>query len=256
MPKISGVVRKLNAEKRSVALCPSCDLVDVLRIDLGFHRQPVAVRHDHHDRLAGRNDAADRVHGRLEDRAVLRRADVGALELVERRDLAFDEFSDARIDFAHFLCNFAREILVDLDDLQLQLGDFSLGLRGRGDQLPALAAEPRCLALELAQPRYRDEIFLIELAHAGEFVLDEGDFLVLRRFLRAEADDLFVGLVDALAQLRFLPGARRAAQIEQLHLGRHDLRNVWHIGLLHQLFGKLDAAQSRRARPTGVPCGR
>ena len=77
--------------------------------------------------------------------------------------------------------------------------------------------------------------------------------------MRGEADNLFVGLVDALAQLGFLPSARRAAQIEQLHLGRHNLRDVRHIDLAHEFLGKLDAlgavALGRQARLAGGELG-
>ena len=45
--------------------------------------------------------------------------------------------------------------------------------------------------------------------------------LCLGFLLRGEAADLFLELVDALAQLRFLAGARGAAQIEQLALIGH-----------------------------------
>ena len=147
LPKISGVVRKLKAEKRSVALCPM-NLIDILRIDLGLHRQPVGGRHDHHDRFASGDNAADGMHRRLKNGAILRRADIGAFELVERRNFAFDEFADLGIDLAHFLRDFAGEILVDLDNLQLKFCDLAFGLRGRSDQLPALAIKPRCFALE------------------------------------------------------------------------------------------------------------
>ena len=70
------------------------------------------------------------MHRRLEHHAVLRRADVGALELVLRRHLALDEFADLAVDLAQFLGDVAAEILVDLENLQLGLGDLALGLGG------------------------------------------------------------------------------------------------------------------------------
>ena len=82
LPKISGVVRKLNAENRKRSALSKLDLVDVLRIDFGFHGQPVGVRHDHHDRFPGGNHAAHRVNCGLKNRAILRRANVRALELI------------------------------------------------------------------------------------------------------------------------------------------------------------------------------
>ena len=90
-------------------------------------------------------------------------------------------------------------------------------------------------------------------------MFDEGNFLVLRGFLRAKAGDFFVCLIDALAQLRFLTGARRAAQIEEFHLSRHDLGDIRHIGLVHQLVRKRDAvgavALGRQARLAGEELG-
>ena len=99
-----------------------------------------------------------------------------------------------RVDLAHLFRDFAGKILVDLEDLQLKFGDFSFGLRGRGDQLPALTAKARCLAFELAQPRDWHEILLKEIANASELVLDKGDFLFFRGLLRGKADDFFVAL--------------------------------------------------------------
>ena len=69
-------------------------LVDILRRDLRLDRQRIGLRHDQHDRVAGSDDPADRVHRELMHHAVLRRADVDALELVLGRHLALDELAD------------------------------------------------------------------------------------------------------------------------------------------------------------------
>ncbi|KVK45627.1 hypothetical protein L907_25075 [Agrobacterium sp. C13] len=48
--------------KAQVGRLTEVDLVDILRRDLGLHHQLVDFRHDHHDLLARRHDAADGVH--------------------------------------------------------------------------------------------------------------------------------------------------------------------------------------------------
>ena len=128
-----------------------------------------------------RDDAADRVDGRLVHHAVLRRADVDALELVLGRDLALDELADLAVDLAQVLGDLAAQILIDLQDLQLDLGDLALGLGGRRDELAALALEPRRLALERGQLGDRHEVLAPEIADALELLADQLDFLLLRR---------------------------------------------------------------------------
>src|ERR1700730_11416594 len=104
-------------------------LVDILRIDLGFDREIVGLRHDHHDGVAGGDDAADGMDRGLQHHAGLRRADVDAAQLVFGGHLALDEFADLVVGLAQILGDFADHILVDLDDLQLGFGDLALGLR-------------------------------------------------------------------------------------------------------------------------------
>ena len=68
--------------------------------------------------------------GELVHDAVLRRADVDALELVLGRDLALDQLGDLGLDLAQLLGDLAScRSWIDLDDLQLGLGDLALGLR-------------------------------------------------------------------------------------------------------------------------------
>ena len=143
------------------------------------------------------------------------------------------------VDFAHLFGDFARQILIDLNDLQLKLGNFALGLRNRANQLPALTAKTRCFTFELAEAGYRNEVFLKELADAGELIIDKVDFLLLGLFLRAKSDDLFVGLVDALLQLRLLAGTGRSAQIEKLVFGRENLCDFRYIGLAESVHREI-----------------
>ncbi len=129
------------------------------------------------------------------DHAVLRRADVDPPQLVFGGDLALDEFADLVVGLAQILGDVADHVLVDLDDLQLGLGDLALGLRARGDELRALAVEPGGVALQRGQPRHLHQVLVVELANADQFLLDQRDFLVLgllpapsgRRFPRSAA---------------------------------------------------------------------
>src|SRR6202012_4162931 len=137
------------------ALLADLQLVDVLRVDLGLDLEVVALRHDDHDGVTGGDDATDRMHGRLLDHAVLRRADIDAPQLILGGDLALDEFADLVVGLAQILGDLACHVLVDLDDLQFGLGDLALGLGARGYQLGALPVEAGGVALELRKTRYR-----------------------------------------------------------------------------------------------------
>jgi hypothetical protein len=79
------------------------NLIDVLGIDLHFDHEIVALRHDQHDRITGRDHAADRIGRRLKDDAILRGADVGALERILRGDLALDKLADFAVDITQLL---------------------------------------------------------------------------------------------------------------------------------------------------------
>src|SRR6516165_10799423 len=57
-------------------------LVDVLWIDLHLDREVVRLGDDEHDRIAGRDHAADRVNRQLKNASVLRGANVDSLKLV------------------------------------------------------------------------------------------------------------------------------------------------------------------------------
>ena len=80
---------------------------------------------------------------------------------------------DFAVDLAHILGDFAAEILVDLDDLQLGFGDLALGLRNRSDELRAFALDAGAVALQRGQAGDRHQIFLPELAHAFQLFLDQ-----------------------------------------------------------------------------------
>ena len=173
MPKISGVVRWLKAEKRKETRWPARTWSMSCGCDAGLDDEAVRLRHDQHDRLARVDDAADRMHRELVHEAVLRGADVDALELVLGRHLALDELADLGLAVAQFGRHLALEVLDELDDLQLGLSDLALGAGDRGDELALLAIEPRGLALQGGEARDRHEVLLVELLHSLEFLIDE-----------------------------------------------------------------------------------
>ena len=209
--------------------------IDVLGLDLDLDRQRVGVRHDQHDLVAGGDDAADRIRRRLEHGAVLRRADVDAAELIFRRHLALDGFADLAVGLAQFLGDVTGELLVDLKDLQLDLGDPALGFRGIGDQRAAFALDLGLIALERRQPIELDQVLLPKVAHAGELLVDEAELLGLGVLLRDEPGNLLLQLLDALLQLIFLPEPGVAPQFEQLALGVHRVFDVGIVDAVGQL---------------------
>src|SRR5215203_5224162 len=178
---------------------PDADLIDVLRRELRLDRQHIGFRHDQHDGLSGRDHPADRVDGRLVHHPVLRRSDIDALQLVLGRDLALDELGNLALDLAQVLGNLAAQILIDLQDLQLDLGNLALGLGGRRDELAALALEARGVALERRHALDLHEVLAPEIADALELLADQLGFALLRRDLAGEALDLLLELRDALA---------------------------------------------------------
>jgi len=56
-------------------------------------------------------------------------------------------------------------------------------------------------------------MLIVELLDAGQFLLDEGDFLILGGCLRGEAGDFLVELDDPLAQLRLSTDAAIDADV-------------------------------------------
>ena len=120
----------------------------------------------------------------LVDDAVLRRADVDALELVLGRDLALDELGDLALDLAQLLarprvrrswsiCRICSSISVILP----------LACAVAAMSWPALALEPRGVALERRHALDRDEVLAPQLAHAFELLADQLDLALLGRDL-------------------------------------------------------------------------
>src|SRR5262245_64003075 len=154
-------------------------LVDVLRIDFHLDREVVRLGDDEHDRIAGRDHAADRVNRRLKNGSVLRGANVDAFELVLGRDFALDELADLAINLAQFLGDIAGNILIYLENLQRRLGNLTFGLRRGRNQLTAFAIEPGRFTLQRSKPGELDQVLFPKLAHARQLSLDERNFLGL-----------------------------------------------------------------------------
>jgi hypothetical protein len=63
-------------------------LIDIVRLQLRLDLQIIGIRHHLHDGVAGTDDAADGVRGKLMDDARRRRAHLDAIEHVARGDAA------------------------------------------------------------------------------------------------------------------------------------------------------------------------
>jgi hypothetical protein len=157
-------------------------------------------------------------------RAVLRRHQVDALQLVFGRHPPLGELGALAADLGQLLADLGAQILVDLQDLELDLGDASLGLGDRGGERTALAVQARRVALEGGHAVERHQVLLPQAADAAQLLLVPVDLLGLGRHLLVVADDLLAELVDLLEELRLLALARRAAQLEQALLALHCLQ--------------------------------
>src|SRR5262249_50530607 len=169
----------IECREAQYSLLVELQLVDVLWIDFHFDREVVRLRHDEHDRVTGRDHAADRVNRQLKDGSALWGANVGAFELVLGGDFALDELADLAINLAQFLGDLAGNILIYLQNLQRVLGDLAFGLRRRRNQLTAFTVEPRRLAFERREPIELDQILVPKITHACQLALDERNFLCL-----------------------------------------------------------------------------
>ena len=171
-PVSSGAVRWLPAMMRTIAFAPVRPGRCPGR-DLGLDHELVGARHDLHDGLAVADHAADGMDRELVDEAGLRRAQLDPLELVLGRRDALLELGDLALRLAQVLEHLGAEILVELDDLQLGLADLAARARDVGDELAALALEPRLVALQLREARDGDQILLVEVGDADELLADQ-----------------------------------------------------------------------------------
>src|SRR3954468_3993019 len=127
------------------------------------------------------------------------------------------------------LAHLRAQVLLDLQDLQLGFSDLALGLGdGRHERAP-LAFKPGRIALQRGHARDLDQVLLPQLAHPLELLADQLDLALLRPNLVGQALDLLPELGDALPQLRHLPLAGGAADLEQLTLA---LDHTGHLGVV------------------------
>ena len=186
----------------------------------------------------------------------MRRAQIGAPELVLRRHLALDIFANLTVGFAQFLGDVAAELLIDLNDLQLGLDNLALRLGGGSDKLAAFALQTRGFAFERRQPVDLHQVLRPQIPHALEFLIDQGNLLGLGVLLRGEAGDLLVQLFDTLLQLVFLPRAGLCAaartvcarfQALPLRRDRQPGRRVLWVRGLNSAPSRSAASRARRA---------
>ena len=149
------------------------------------------------------------------DHSRRRRAHFDPVELVPRGDAALDQFGFLALRLAKFLDDIGAKILIEADDLKLGLADLRFRLGDRGYQLPALALDPRRLALQRREPRQRHQPFVVQVLNAGQFAGDQFELLGLGCDLGFKAGNLLAELGDPALQQILLARARVQARLEQ-----------------------------------------
>ena len=163
------------------------------------------------------------MHGELVDDAVLGRADVELPQLVAGGDQALGQFVELRFIVAELLGDFAPHLLVDLQDLQLGLGDLRTHLAGIGIEAAELPLVLSGLAADGAEAILGHERLCRQRLEAGELLAGKLGLADHCRALRDDAGRLVLELDDLLLQLVLLPLARREAGGELRRLDRHLL---------------------------------
>src|SRR4051812_10665417 len=149
----------------------------------------------------------------------LRRPNIDAVQLIHGRRLAFNDLRELGAGFDQVLSNFRPQILVDLNDLKLDLGDLAFGLGDHPGKLASLTFQSRTVALKRSKPPNWHEVLLPQGPHALQLLKDEVDLLLLGLDLSGVALDFIIELGLPLFELRLLPGPRPSAEIEQRLLG-------------------------------------
>ena len=108
----------------------------------------------------------------------------------------------------------SSQILINLNNLKFDLGDFALGLRDHPRQLTALAFQTSTITLQRVEPRYWHEILLPQAANTFQFAKDEIDLLLLGLGLPRVTFDLILKLRPTFLKLRLLPISGLASKIE------------------------------------------
>src|SRR5262252_2477392 len=233
------LVEGSEAEHRRLA---DLQLVDALGRQLHLDDEVVRFRNDQHRGLASGEHSADRVHVQLMHDAALRGTNIDAHELVLGGDLALDQLGHLALDLAQLLRDLASQLLIDLDDLELGLGDLGASLRDRGSELAMLSLDPHRFAFELGQTRDRDEPLRPQKSHTFQLAADQLDLALLGVGLLGEALDFLPELRDPLPELRLLAGTGGFAQLEQFLLALHDAADVGMVRTRDQLLRKAELA--------------
>ena len=109
----------------------------------------------------------------------------------------------------------------------------------RSARLPSISAR---VALQREQPRLALQPLAVQLLHALDLLVDQGDLAAVRPDLRFEPRDLFAQLLDPLAQNALAVRERLGAGIEHGPLRDHRLeRRRMRAGRLDQPVGKAHA---------------
>jgi hypothetical protein len=146
-------------------------LINILRLYLCLDVKRVRFRHDEHDHLALTDDTTNGVDVKLVDHAVLRCANIHALELILCGYFLLDEFGDLAADIGQILTDFSAHVLIDLQDLQLDFGHFALGLGDRCGQLTAFPIEPLLFAFESRHPGIGNLLFQSSFTPTSSFLI-------------------------------------------------------------------------------------
>ena len=118
------------SENQQTMLTPDCAANPLLKVwQTPFETPPFAEIAPEHFlpafERAFADHSADRMCIELIDNSGLRGPDVGALEFVRGGICAFLQFRDLCLSFAQILEHFGAKILIELENLQLGLGDFA-----------------------------------------------------------------------------------------------------------------------------------
>ena len=210
-------------------------------------------RHDHHDRLAGADDAANRVDAELIDGAVLRRPDLElcswswAAILRSASSLSFDSSS---------LSSLATSLRMSWSTWRICSSAWAISaptwpaLERSWPSWPSYCAAWRC---DRAHAVGRDQL-LVERRRPVELVLGEHHLALDESSWADDAHELLVELGDLLrAAGPAGPRGRRGGA----RMARSRARSTWRRGLVgarQQLWRKGQLVERRRAPPPGASC--
>ena len=138
----------VEGRKANECLLAGPHVIDVLWCDFCLDHERVSFGHDQHDRLSGVDHAPDGVDRQLMDDPALRRADIDALQLVLGRNTTFHKLGVFCLNLAQLLHHLGAHVVINLDNLQLGLGDLAPSLGDSRDQLAPLAFDAGGVALK------------------------------------------------------------------------------------------------------------